>query len=216
MPCLNSVNCLKSLEKIQFQPPLTCYCIGKEGFDHLTAKGYSSHFIDEEQNSNFQLFRQGNWSNITFHKFKIIHENLLKHKYVCFTDGDIVFENTNFSSYLLNHIGENDLLIQDDFYGDGENLCSGFMFIQSNPNTLALFNPAIVESKKNQKEWDDQVYINDIRDKLRYKKLPLDLFPTGNHYYKHFSTLKPYLIHFNWCLGHEKQQKMKHYNKWLL
>jgi hypothetical protein len=211
-----TLNCLKSLKKINFHLPLTSYCIGKKGFDNLISNGYTCNFIDEEQNSNFQLFRQGNWSNITFNKFKIIYDNLLKYQYVCFTDGDIVFENTKFLTYLIDHIGENDLLIQDDSYGNTENLCSGFMFIKSNPTTLSLFNPAMMDSYKNNKGWDDQVYINDNRHKLCYKKLPLDLFPTGNHYYKHFSTIQPYLIHFNWCVGHEKQQKMKHYKKWLL
>jgi hypothetical protein len=213
-----TLNCLKSLENIQFKKPLQCYCIGKQGYAILADKGYPCNLIDEEQNSNFQVFRQGNWSNITFNKLKIIYENLLTHDYVCFTDGDIVYENVDFFDYLLENIGDKDVLIQNDAADDSDtrNLCSGFMFIKSNPNTLSLFNPAMAEAHKNHQGWDDQIYINDIKHKLHYKKLPLHLFPTGLYYYKHFSTFQPYLIHFNFCTGHEKQQNMKKYGKWLL
>lgn len=212
-----TLNCLKSLEAIQSTVPLHCYCIGKTGIDLLNEKGYECTLIDEEENSNFQTFRQGNWSNITYNKFKIIHENLLKHDYVCFTDGDIVYENANWLNFLLKNIGENDMLIQNDALSDQDNtnLCSGFMFIKSTPNTLALFNPAMMAMNKSQKGWDDQVYINSIKSKLVYRRLPLNLFPNGKYYY-HNSNIQPYLIHFNWVVGHEKQKKMIHYKKWLI
>ena len=213
-----TLNCLKSLEKINFDIDLHCYCIGKNGFEILKSKGYKTTLIDEEENSKFETFRKGNWSQITFNKFKIIYENLLKYNYVCITDGDIVFENSNFMNYLLQNINDNDILIQNDtmFDNDNSELCSGFMFIKSNQNTLELFNPKIIESNKRKLGWDDQVYINNIKNKLKYKKLPLDLFPTGKYYYTNHKKIKPYIIHFNWVIGHKKQDKMIKYNKWLL
>jgi hypothetical protein len=211
-------NCLISLEKINCTYPLQCYCIGKEGYNTLKNNGYDCHLIDQEENSNFQTYRHDNWSRITYNKFKIIYDNLLQYDYVCITDGDITFENPEFMSYLMKHIGEYDILIQSESMTDEEDylLCSGFMFIKSNRHTIKLFNPELTAEYKNTKEWDDQVYINEIKDKLKYKKLPLDLFPNGRYYFKNASTIKPYLIHFNWLIGHEKKQKMSEYNRWYI
>jgi len=210
-------NCLKTLQKINCNYPLQCYCIGKDGFNILKNNGYNSFLIDEEHNSNFQTYRHGNWSKITFNKFKIIYDNLLNYDYVCITDGDITFENSIFMDYLIQNIGDNDLLIQSESLSDDENylLCSGFMFIKSNQNTIDIFNPDKTQNIKDTKEWDDQVYINEIKDKLKYKKLPLDLFPNGRYYFKYSSSINPYLIHFNWTIGNEKKEKMKFYNKWI-
>lgn len=209
-------NCLKSLERINSDINLICYCIGKNGHEYLTNKKYKSILIDEEENSNFQTFRSGNWSNITFNKFVIIYENLLKYSYVCITDGDIVFENNDFMKYLMDNIKLNDMLIQTE-YIDERNfvLCSGFMFIKSNSNTLNFFNPINIEHKKDIVGWDDQIYINENKDKLKYKMLPIELFPNGKYYYKN-NYLNPYLIHFNWIIGHEKKNKMCQYGKWYL
>ena len=210
-------NCLKSIEKLDSNINLNCYCIGKTGQEYLINKGYNCSLIDEEENSNFQIFRQGNWSNITFNKFTIIYENLLKYKYVCITDGDIVYENSSFLQYLFDNIESNDMLIQTE-YVDEQNyiLCSGFMFIQSNYNTLHFFNPMYLEHKKNTIGWDDQIYINNHKHKLKYKMLPIELFPNGKYYYNNSANINPYLIHFNWIVGHEKKEKMRTYDKWYL
>jgi hypothetical protein len=208
-----TMNCLESLKRINMTDKLEIYCIGKEGCDKLKTNGYSSHLIDSEQNTNFQTFRTGNWANITYYKFEIIYENLLKNEYVCFTDGDIVYENNSFFDYLLTNIGENDMLIQSEGI-DTLDVCSGFMFIKSNESTLSLFDPKNVEKYKNTKGWDDQVYINEIRNKLKYKKLPLCLFPTGKYYYIYNANINPYMIHFNWIVGNEKKNKMIQYAKW--
>jgi hypothetical protein len=210
-----TLNCLQSLKKCGFAGTLHCHCIGAEGNRRLLSEGYSTSLIDNEEHSNFQEFRKGNWHNITSKKFEIIFKYLINNKYVCITDGDIVFENRNFMKYCLNHIGDNDLLIQNDrqFDDDDSNLCSGFMFIQSNPTTIAFFDPIQAHIPRRS---GDQTYINDNITKLKYKKLPLELFPNGKYYYKHKSTNKELLIHFNWTIGHDKKRKMKHHNKWLI
>lgn len=207
-----TLNCLKSLESINSDISLNCYCIGKDSFNKLQEKGYKCILIDDEVNTNFQTFRTGNWSNITYKKFQIIYENLLKYEYVCFTDGDIVFQKP-FFDYLLDNIGENDLLCQRD--GD-DIICSGFMFIKSNPNTIEIFNPLKMKDKEFNIGWDDQIYINEIKNQLKYKLLPLDLFPNGQYFYKNYNTINPYLIHFNWVVGHIKKQKMQEHNKWFI
>jgi hypothetical protein len=142
-----TLNCLESLKRIGLSSRLHSYVIGKEGYDLLKEKGYKCSLIEDEKNSNFQTFRKGNWSDITFQKFIIIHENLKKYKYVCFTDGDIVFENKNFLEYLRDNIKSYDMLIHNEGLNDNDtsNLCSGFMYIKSNKNTLSLLNPEIVK-----------------------------------------------------------------------
>ena len=213
-----TLNCLESLKRIGLSSKLHAYVIGKEGYDLLKEKGYNCSLIEDEENSNFQTFRKGNWSDITFKKFIIIHENLKKYKYVCFTDGDIVFENKNFLQYLRDNIESYDMLIQNEQLNDNDksNVCSGFMYIKSNKNTLSLLNPEIVKHSKRKKKWGDQTYINKIKTKMKYKLLPLGLFPNGQYYYKNNSNMSPYMIHFNWLEGHKKREKMKYYNKWYL
>ena len=70
------------------------------------------------------------------------------------------------------------------------------MFIKSNEHTISLFNPENVKMYRNQEGWDDQVYINSIKYKFKFKKLPLQLFPTGQYYYEFNKNIQPYLIHF--------------------
>ena len=170
--------------------------------------------IDSPENiTNFQKFRTKQWSNVTYYKFEIIYNNLLNNEYVCITDGDIVYENNQLFDYLLSNIEDNDLLIQSEGIYNID-LCSGFMFIKSNEHTISLFNPENVQMYRNQEGWDDQVYINSIKYKFKFKKLPLQLFPTGQYYYEFNKNIQPYLIHFNFVVGHEKKNTMIHYNKW--
>lgn len=213
-----TLNCIQSLINIRADVLLHCYCIGRKGHDILLDNGFWSTSIDTELNSNFQTYRRGNWSNITHNKFTIIHDNLLTHDYVCFTDGDIVFERKNFMSFLLRTIGKHDMLIQNDsmYDSDASNLCSGFMFIRSNPTTISLFDPWNTVEDKDSMGWDDQVYINEIKHRLNFKTLPLDLFPNGKYYFKNVAKIRPYLIHFNWLFGHSKRVQMEKYRKWYL
>ena len=212
-----TLNCLKSLERVGFDKyPLHCYCIGDVGAARLAARGYSCSLVGDEKDSNFQTYRKGNWSNITSHKFDVIHQNLQKYEYVCITDGDIVYERNDFMEYLVGNIGTNDMLIQHEFNDTHDRpLCSGFMFIRSNSKTLSIFDPTCVEGHKDTVGWDDQVYINEIRHTLSYKLLPADLFPNGAYYYTKGAP-NPYLVHFNWVEGHEKKDKMKNYDKWFV
>uniref|UniRef100_A0A6C0ESD8 Nucleotide-diphospho-sugar transferase domain-containing protein n=1 Tax=viral metagenome TaxID=1070528 RepID=A0A6C0ESD8_9ZZZZ len=213
-----TLNCLESLKNISSPLVINCYCLGREAYDTLTEKGYTCTLIDDEINTNFQTFRAGNWSNITHNKLSIIHENLLKYEFVCFTDGDIVYENNDFYTYLKENIGDSDIFIQNEGMSDSEvwNLCSGFMFIRSTPQTISLFDPVHTEIHKNTVGWDDQVYINSIIKQLNYKVLPVDLFPNGRYYYANNENIKPYIIHFNWTIGHIKKEYMKKYNKWFI
>jgi hypothetical protein len=208
-----TLNCLLSLKKIGIHDIKT-YSIGKRAFNAIRDAGYKTTLIDDELNNGFQQFRTGNWSNVTFKKFEIIHENLKENDFVCFTDGDIVFKKKEFLDYCIDNIGYEDLLIQNDAEEDNSNfnLCCGFMFIRSNEKTMNFFNPKIVKERSNiTQDWDDQVYVNEHKDEISYKKLPLSLFPNGKYFYTNHSKIDPYIIHFNWVIGHSKAWKiLKH------
>ena len=207
-----TLNCLQSLKNINLKKQLKVYCIGEEGYRILNKNNVMCELIDsnDEDIINFQTYKNNKWANITYYKFEIIYNNLLNNEYVCITDGDIVYENNQIFDYLLIHIEDNDLLIQSEGIYNFD-LCSGFMFIKSNETTISLFNPKNI---KIYKDWDDQMYINSIKHKLKFKKLPVQLFPTGQYYYDYNNKICPYLIHFNFVVGHEKERKMIYYNKW--
>ena len=219
-----TLNCLKSLENINFEMKLKCYCLGKEGFNTLKSKKYESRLVkNSEELSKFKQWKENGVESIYSQKFPIIYKNLLKYKFVCFTDGDIVYQNNKFLDYCLSDIGDNDLLIQNDTCKNSDNrvVCSGFMFIRSNEKTLNLFNPKNIVKSTKVKKWGDQVYVNEIKKKLNFKTLPLELFPNGKYYYLNNEVLeknskKPYMIHFNWVIGSKKKKKMKKYNKWYI
>ena len=212
-----TLNCLQSLKNINMEKQLKVYCIGQEGYSILQNNNFLCELINNNENntSTFQEFRQKNWSNVVYYKFEIIYNNLLNNEYVCITDGDIVYENNIVFDYLLSNINDNDMLIQTEGI-ESNNVCSGFMFIKSNEKTISLFNPENVEKYKNKVGWGDQVYVNEIKSKLKFKKLPLELFPNGKYYYEYSNNIQPYLIHFNWIVGHEKKKKMIKYNKWYI
>jgi len=210
-----TLNCFQSLKRINMDGRLKAYCIGEKGVSVLETNGYVCELIDNCHAENFQTFRKGNWSNIVYYKFEIIYRHLINNKYVCITDGDIVYENNKIFDFLLDNIEDNDMLIQSDgLYVDI--LCSGFMFIKSNETTINLFNPINVEECIGLKGWGDQIYINSIKNNLKFKKLPLHLFPSGKYYYTFCENINPYLIHFNWVVGHEKKNRMESHNKWYI
>jgi len=208
-----TLNCLQSLKNVNMKKQLKTYCVGEKGYSTLKTEGVLCELINDNKAETFAKFRKTNWSNIVYYKFEIIYKNLLNHKYVCITDGDIVYENNQMFDYLLNHIEDNDLLIQSEGIHTNA-VCSGFMFIKSNTKTLSLFNPVNVEKYRNIEGWGDQIYVNSIKNKIKFKKLPLQLFPTGRYYYEYNKNIQPYMIHFNWVVGHEKKNRMKYYNKW--
>lgn len=215
-----TLNCLKSLQKIGFNSKeLCCYVIGEEGYQRIKSKGYSCVLLDSSasEDTKFTVYRREGWTDIVKRKFDIIYSNLLKYPYVCYTDGDIVFLKKDFLDWCLKHIENNELLIQNDTLDNNckFNLCSGFMFIKSTNNTKNIFNPITVK-KFIRNKWGDQTYINQMKGKMKFKMLPLRLFPNGRFYYSKSSQLNPKMIHFNWVQGHHKKKRMIAYNKWFL
>ena len=229
-----TLNCLRSLSSFESSPqtfeytdanekeeecvtkdqviPLHVHCIGNECANALQMEGYKVSLIGNADHlSRRQVFRKGSWGALTQKKFEIIYENLLVHDFVCITDGDVVFCKP-FWRYLQNTIGDKDLLIQNDTLDDNchDNLCSGFMFIRKNENTLRIFHPHNTKHRVYEVQFDDQVYINEVKFLLNYALLPLNLFPNGKYFYQNSQTIDPLMVHFNWT--QEKFRTMTNFN----
>jgi hypothetical protein len=61
----------------------------------------------------------------------------------------------------------------------------------------------------------DQIYVNKMKHQLNYEKLPLRRYPNGK-YYRERQPSTPYLIHYNYLIGLDKQTMMKEDNNWLI
>ena len=210
-----TLNCIKSLDNLSINENIECYCIGNKSYDTFCDIVKTKKLKIDEKFNNLKIFKNKHWDYITYIKLVIIYANLLENKYVCLTDGDIVFENSKFMDYCKDRITNYDLIIQNDSLSDNDHskLCSGFMFIKSNSNTLKYFNPKNIDFNSFE---NDQEYINSVIKYMNYFVLPLKLFPNGNYYYKFNNELNPYIIHFNWILGYDKINKIKTCKKWYI
>ena len=216
-----TLNCLKSFEKSGLDPNiLECWCIDEEVYNQLKELSYNAILMSE----NDFMFKDGKkvtdlakWGqtsfglHVTIQKFYAIYEVLKNGEDVLFLDGDIVIENPEFIQYFTDNIKDNDLLIQSENHKNIK--CSGVMYINSNETTKKYFNPKNV-TYQTTKNWTDQTYVNQILPFLKYKLIDSNLFPNGKYYYEKHNTLSPYLIHFNFLVGHKKKKKMQHFEKW--
>jgi hypothetical protein len=219
-------NCLASLKKFDLDKKLKIFCMDTEAYLDL-AKDYEKTIKLEnlEHCKEMLTYMDKGWNYLTLKKLDVIYQELLENEFVCFTDGDIVYENGNFLSYCLKHIKDCEFLIQRDDLGKdipinlGRNqimlptVCTGFMFIRRTPNTLRLFKKSNID----QNVKCDQTYINNVLHQFKYKKLPLTVFPNGLYYKLFRKKIKPYMIHFNYTeTAEDKRKIMKKYNKWLI
>lgn len=219
-----TLNCLTSLKKIGLGEKLKVYCLGDNAYQDI--KTNHNNCIKMENSDNLDKmfsYNDKGWNLITYNKFNIIHKELLENEFVCFTDGDIVYENNDIFKYCLKHIKGCELLIQRDDLGNDKpinigngklivpTVCSGFMFIRRTENTLKMFNRKNI----NPNFLDDQEYMNNVIQKFNYKKLPLSVYPNGLYYKMFRDKIKPYMIHFNYTeTAKDKKAIMKKYGKW--
>ena len=160
-------------------------------------------------------------------KCEVIRRALAVHRFVVFTDGDIVYERAGAVHHCVEAMlvdGELELLMQNDGLsdqGDVHGLCAGFMCVRSTPKMRSVFQ---VDEARLDRRWDDQTYLNTLLWKIRHRALPLRLFPNGQFFSFHHEQLlaKPrlaltptvLLIHFNWLIGASKRETMERYGRW--
>lgn len=222
-----TLNCFRSLQRLggrgrELGGKLVCYSVGRACHERMVAEGIRSVLLEDEEHSGFQIFRQGGWAGVVKHKFEAISRELLKNEFVLFTDGDIVFESTDFvDDCLVRMIREDaELLVQNDSCSgrddDHSVLCSGFMMIRSTKNTREAFSmkrilPVVDE------DFCDQLYLNEvIRNSVRTSVLPLADYPNGRYFQRFGKGSQAKLYHFNYLVGHQKKAVMRESGKWHL
>ena len=174
-------------------------------------------FKKEDFANNYYSQDDENFGNLMLVKFELIYRELLENENVIYIDGDIVFKKY-FNDYLVSYSPNSDIIFQNDLRPSKPNrewVCAGFMYIKSNDTTKKFFKPTKKLVRKfTRYKTHDQSYINKNRKKFSYSILPLDDFPNGAHYYQHYETLDPYMIHFNYVRGDKKLELMHDHNEW--
>lgn len=209
-------NMILSLQKLEIYD-LKVYCIGQKCYDDLQYE--NKELLDIDAPDELQLFRKGSWNKVVFSKFHAIHNELIKGNDVLFSDGDIVFLDSRFMRDVKNRLDDNDILFQNDKQHDSDDseLCCGFMYIQCNDKNKTLFDP---KNPDLQRDFEcDQIYLNQVKHRINYEKLPLKRYPNGGYFLESISkakSLNPYMIHFNYLIGDQKKEVMKKLNYWYI
>ena len=209
------------------------YCLDEESFDYFTEK-YPKNPVSKLYNHDSDQIKEWvkyypmqstntvgkqSWSNFTFYKIILIHEELKKGHNIVFLDGDIVILR-NFIQYIqqmIDMVPSAELIIQNDNQTVNEqNMCTGFFWMKSNQNTIT----ATDYSKINKDTFaNDQQYMRSKANVIKHLYLDLDHFPNGKYFRTHcnrnnFLPKNPYLIHFNYDVHKDKITRMKKYNYW--
>lgn len=218
-------NLLCSMKTCNFAEKLKIYCLDEECYQFFKLN-YKENTVELVNNNNINLSdyahyvapqqedseEKKKWSELTKYKILIINKELKNGNDTIFIDGDIVVFD-NFINDLKIQISDFDLLVQNDEFPGWDKLCSGFLYIKSNDNTINLTNH---ENLPNYPEWlNDQQFLRSIRHKLRYKYLNLNQYPNGQ-YWRELNPTNPKIIHYNHDISIGKIMRMKSFNHWLL
>ena len=207
-------NALASLKRLNMKLNIEVFTLDDGCYQEFVDLGYNTTSLSSNLSMGSK-FKDPNWTNITLSKLKVISSVLDRYKYVFLFDGDIVFDSGDFLPYVYNEMLRDDgvdLVSQIEYYIDKKSLCSGFMMIKSSELTRKFFHP-----DRYSLDYDnDQDYLNKNRDKLKFVRLPLHLFPNGKYFYNE-KPANPYIVHFNFVSGiPEKIKKIKNYNRWFV
>ena len=213
-------NLIGSIKKNEVNINLRTFALDDMSYEQLSKISDNVVLYKDEDFKITEFIKQDEniFAELMYKKLEIIYTSLLKNEYVLYVDGDVVFKK-NPTDYLMRSIGDLDILFQNDKNPNKpkkEILCAGFMFIKSNEKTLKYFNPENISQKRLYKGNHDQTYLNKIKRKFKYDKLPQDEYPNGIHFYNNYRTLNPTIIHFNYVLGELKEQKMKEHDEWYI
>lgn len=216
-------NLLLSLKENNIDIDLTIYTLDKDSYSFFSEKNISTKLINtnflKTDFSKFELQNSSEFYRIVYFKFYCINDLLKTNKYVHFLDGDIVIKK-DFSKEILKYSHNFDLLAQSNKSPHDSNhneINSGFMLLNSTKKINKYINPKRFSLKKFSKyKFHDQTYINSIKNKINYELLSLDDFPNGAHFKKFKDSIDPFIIHYNYILGHEKKEEMIKDNNWYI
>ena len=177
-------------------------------------------------------YQEDNWEDVVYNKLNIIRNLLRRNIDVIFIDGDIVFLKNPIDDLKekIKKYHNTDVFFQNDCQkGDSsyDLICSGFMYVRATENNIRFFYPfdksfAFHDNTKVDFRRNfiicDQLYLNSVKSELKYKCFKVGDYSNGYHWGKlrENEDYSPYLIHFNWIVGHEKMKEKKKNNYWYI
>lgn len=217
-------NMLKSLNAFNIDKKILIVCLDSISNDYFKSNGYFTYFTDLKLN-NFSEFGSEGFAKCCYIKILLIYKFLEMNYNVFYTDGDIFYKKNPIDEINLLKDSVGDVWIQNDTIYDNnfDNVCAGFLYVRSNKNTIKHFNVEIPEFEEIYnmcvKHTCDQTYINlYIKPNLNVHLFPLNKFPNGKYFYNFEDKIRDtiVMVHFNWVVGHEKKERMKLYNMWIV
>ena len=147
---LYTLNMLKSLAPFDLDRSILILCLDKKSADWFTKRGY--HVITTtDTNERFCAWNTKGYDRICYVKLEWIFRILSLSMNILLIDGDIVFRKNPISD-LQKWEGDDqfDGWIQNDSQDDRntDNLCTGYIFIRSNPKTIQLYDCVSDEGKR--------------------------------------------------------------------
>jgi hypothetical protein len=222
---LYTLNMLKSLAPFGLERSVLILCLDERSAEWFTNKGY--HVITTtDTHDRFCAWNTTGYDQICYLKLMWIFRILSLNMNVLLIDGDIVFRKnpiTDLQKWEKND--QIDVWIQNDSQDDRitNNLCTGYLFIHSNPTMIKLYDCVSEEGKRKYEQCafdnNDQTYFNTfVKPHSRVQPLLLDQYPNGKMYYENTERINKtaIMVHFNWVHGHMKMAKMKLYKMWYL
>ena len=222
---LYTLNMLKSLDPFGLDRSVLILCLDKKSANLFTEKGYHT-ITAAETNERFCAWNTKGYDRICYLKLEWIFRILSLNMNILLIDGDIVFRKNPIDD--LQKWEANDQFdgwIQNDSQDDRntDNLCTGYIFIRSNPKMIQLYDCISEEGKRKYQtcafDNNDQTYFNRfVKPFSHFQPLSLDQYPNGKMYYENTDRINQtaIMVHFNWVHGHIKMANMKRYKMWIL
>ena len=222
---LYTLNMLKSLAPFGLDRSVLILCLDKKSTDWFMERGYYV-ITSIDTNERFCAWNTKGYDRICYLKLEWIFRILSLNMNILLIDGDIVFRKNPIDD--LQKWEANDQFdgwIQNDSQDDRnmDNLCTGYIFIRSNPKMIQLYDCVSEEGKRKYQtcafDNNDQTYFNKfVKPFSHFQPLPLEQYPNGKMYYENTDLIDKtaIMVHFNWVHGHIKMVNMKRYKMWIL
>lgn len=206
-------NMLKSAENVGLDlNDFIIACIDANAYEQM--KSYKGAYLAFEHEiteyKNWSFDETSDFRKIVRYKWKIIKDNYIKHKELCFVDTDIVFLKNP-----LSYIEKSEqILFQCD--RPGSLICSGFMVFNNTKKCEEM-----IDLCGNDISDDDQLLINKIALSENFINhialLNQVKFPNGYIYYQQNIKQDPIIVHNNFMVGiEEKIKKFKEEKLWFI
>jgi hypothetical protein len=216
---LYTLNLLKSLQPYGLDRDMLIVCMDRPAATALAAKGYRTTCEDQDGLGRFCPWNTKGYDQICYTKLQTVHRLLSEGRHVWMVDGDVVVLRDPRPD-LVRGSAVADLVIQNDAQDDADttNLCTGYLWIRSTPETIRCYAPEQVRARWAACAFDnnDQTYVNQwVKPVCRTLALPIAQYPNGKVFLEQRVT-DPVLVHFNWIKGHQKLVTMKRSHMWWL